>query len=350
MKKLIIKPLLFITLLIGVLLFFIWSKILAISLILIFIIDSVTFQFSSKFFRKLLPKLIYKTLIYSYYLFLPIFLAVFIRTFFFDIYHVPSSSMEATLFPNDFVIVDKISYGTKIPNQKKDIPIIGFLFKSENSTKNSSLYRTLHDFKSYEREDIVVFKSIENHSKFLIKRIIGLPGDTLKIENTIVKINKNELLDKNVYSYNYLDSLGEGFEKSITLPNHKYISLHSDKKRNLKKDIKQGTYEQESIFPYYYAKSKKWTRDNYGEIIIPKKGMKIILNEFSLSIYKSTLENFENISTYSIGQIYTFKNDYYFVIGDNRHNSIDSRMFGFVPDNFVQGKMIGVTSIKRIFN
>jgi len=353
MKKSTLQQICFVILIIGIILFFLWSKLVLLSLTLLIITDTVTTQFSSIRLKKILSRNVFNILKYTYYILLPLVLAIFIRTFFFDIYFVPSSSMEQTLFPNDYVLVDKVSYGAKVPKRIQEIPVIGSVFKSQGVLLSYDLYKPLKAFKQFKREDIVVFKSTEENDVFIIKRIIGLPSDTLKIIDSKVFINNTLLKEHDFYCYNYIDSISNGGKRIKTLSNKEFKNLDTKDQKTIFKNVREIPSKSSVLFPYPYSHEKKWTRDNYGELIIPKKGMAIILDNERFKIYKNIIQNFEN-ENFEVFEnetkIYTFKNNYYFMMGDNRHGSSDSRSFGFVPENYIQGKMIKVFSKRNFFN
>ncbi|WKD85069.1 Signal peptidase I [Polaribacter huanghezhanensis] len=330
-------------------LFFIWSKLFFFSVLLFIILDSFSTNSIAITLKNKLRKRVFIIIKYFYIISLPILIAILLRTFLFDIYFVPSSSMERTLFPSNYVLVNKISYGVKVPNHFRNTPVIGSLFKQPQ--KEYNLYKELPSFKKFIREDIVVFKAVGDSDKLLIKRIIGMPGDTFKIIDSKVFINGKVLQEKKTYTHKYVWKNKNRVRVFKEFSNQEFLELSSLEKSKYQRNIYEKPNFNYPLFPI--EKQEVWTRDNYGEIVIPKKGMSIQLSIENIFFYKVLIYKFEG-DTINLKNnetiTYHFKNNYYFMLGDNRHNSLDSRSFGFVPESYIQGKMIKVFSKKRAFN
>lgn len=263
--------------------------------------------------------------------------------------------MENTLLPGDRVIVSKIHYGAKI--------------KFKLSIASSSYIDTrLPGFSSVKRGDIIVFNLGSPNNSPLIKRCIGLPGDLVQIKNTELYVNKridasnNILFDyifrsKNTNPVNALLNLSaiDSSRRSYNEKKGLYILTLSEQMANsfIRKGAKslhkinKEPGNTSSIFPY--DKIKKWSRDNYGPIRIPSKGAKINLTPSNILMYAKYIKEegndiilgtqkiqINNIITSS----YKFKRNYYFVLGDNRHHSVDSRWLGFIPEDSIIGKAL----------
>lgn len=318
----------------GIIIFFCWSQSVLFSILLSLCIYAplVKFEFLKK--KKSTEKKIRIILRLGFSLLSPLILVIFVRTFIFDVFYVPSRSMEKSLFPGDYIFVDKIRFGPNIPENFSNFPVINNLI-SNDSSRNK--YNSLSFTNDYKRNDIIVFRDYTTKKKYLVKRLVGLPGEEIQIINSTVLINNKKLIEPELISRNYLKSNNKLYHFS----NHDFNKLPTSFKNKLKIDIKELD---NSNSEYYISEFNHiWSRDNFGPLLIPKTGLKIELNAQNIVLYKNTIIEYENSMLFerdNLPKFYTFTKNYYFVLGDNRHNSVDSRTFGFIPRVNIEGKVI----------
>jgi signal peptidase I len=302
---------------------------------------------------------------------------VIVKAFFFWVYVIPSTSMEKTLLPGDLIFVNKMSYGIRLP-----ITPITFPLSHQKMPLNNN-YKAYMDFIEFpyirlfssqiERNDVVVFnypieKDIPvDHRSFYIKRCIGMPGDIISIKNKEVLINNETLPFPKEVCFNYhvksaiklnndtLIKYGITDGGRLSGENYWQLTLSDSAKKALSKlnyiisikplNINEDFYA-DYIFPFH--ENYPWNIDFYGPLSIPKKGEVVALDTNNIFLYQKIIEDYEENELEQIGNQfiingdtvnnYTFKMDYYFMMGDNRHNSSDSRFWGFVPENHIVGK------------
>lgn len=244
----------------------------------------------------------------------------------FKIYYVFSGSMEPTIYESAICIFKKMNLDSNI-----------YKF---NRTKTFSL-----------RNKIISFKFKDNN---IIKRVIGLPGDSINKMGEFYYINNVKestgILKKYNCSIKFISNQSiNDFQTKINsklnfIDKNKFFISCSEIEYN--KLLIDSSIE---CTPYYDIKNysiKDEFNSNYlvnfnGNFVIPFKGLKIKLDSINFNVYKNTILNFEkeNIEKF-FGKYYEFKNNYFFLIGDNRMESYDSRNFGFVPQNLITGILL----------
>ena len=346
--------------------------------------------------------------------------ALIIRTYVFEAFTIPTSSMEKSLCVGDYLIVSKIHYGPKRPNTPLSFPFVHNTLPFSKTAKSyvewiKLPYHRYPGTSTIKRNDPIVFnypagdtvcdkfqssvsyydlireygrqRVWNDHANFgkviahpvdkrenYVKRLIGMPGDTVQIVDGIVYIDGEKGFQPENMQFNYtVVTTGNGINKRIldkyditegyrgASPNEAILNI-SEKVANELRQLSFITSVERNITPAGQGTNYElfphrpdlypWNVDNYGPIVLPKKGETVQLTLENLPLYERVIHAYElhdlQVNDNQIlidGQpadTYTFAMDYYWMMGDNRHNSADSRYWGFVPENHIVGKAVFV--------
>ncbi len=331
--------------------------------------------------------------------------ATLIRFLTFEAFAIPTPSMENTLMVGDYLFVSKLHYGIRTPRTPLQVPLThqkiwGTNIPSYSDAIQLPVYRT-PGFSDVTSGDVVVFNyppRIAGEPDYpadlktnYIKRCIGTPGDKIEVRQEKVLVNGRKMPTppraETFYFIKTKEDLNERFFRRYDIvndfnsPDGPFINWQpveaydESTKTNVRVGYNVNMTEEvltkfremgwiESIDPttaspgtlktgIYGGTAYPWNRDNYGPLTVPKQGVTIPINEKTIALYGPVIERYEdneNVvitpTSVSVGgkviSSYAFKQDYFFMMGDNRHNSEDSRYWGFVPADHIVGKAVFV--------
>lgn len=326
--------------------------------------------------------------------------ATLIRTFFIEAYVIPTPSMERSLLVGDFLFVSKVNYGPRTPITPIAFPFAHHTMPLINTKAYwdgiKLPYYRLPGLSDIKRGDVVVFnypmdadspfyRPVDKRENY-IKRCQGIAGDTLSVVDAQVYVNgkaaPNPPGEQIEYTYSttgievnpeifkelnisFYDPVNKPAVPTMTAASASVFKGYSNVKSLAPVISHKGVTDPYS--PVYPTNSShpvgppnlmlngkqpdyKWNVDNYGPIIIPKKGWTVKLDSMTYPLYERCISVYENNKLEVKGNdifingrkadSYTFKLNYYWMMGDNRHDSDDSRFWGFVPEDHIVGKAL----------
>ncbi len=300
---------------------------------------------------------------------------ILFRFFVFDLVSFSDSSMEGSLLPGDIVVVKKYNYGTRLPLRILPQSWTNLFFSTDTLPPVSQLpYLRLPGNRKIQYDDLIFFNTPAFHQipidkrNTRVKRIVALPGDTISISNSIIQINGKPKNNPKSIKFNYWvdtrrDVIDDNFLKTYNINeiskakgrNRFLFSLSpemADSIRKVSGILSVQRSNQELVSPHdnpFGRKAENWTADEFGPVIAPQKGMTVYFDSLNHDLFFQMILYHERKKIHVINDTvfingnpanyYTFKMNYFFVMGDNRHNTSDSRTWGLVPESHIIGRV-----------
>ena len=290
--------------------------------------------------------------------------AVLLRVFVAEAFRIPTSSMEESLLVGDFLLVSKLHYGPRTP------VTLGLPFTDRHLPGLEFPAYRLPGFSPIRRGDVVVFNHppeegpVDQKTPYL-KRVAGLPGDTVALVRKELRVNGAPVPLADGQQQDWVVRLRPRSEaparmlETATGTDAERLGLHewrvtatASEAAALRRrpDVVRVEPARLEGRERTYPAGLRQTLDDYGPVVVPARGRTVRLDAETWRLYRDVITRYEGHTarpsgdTYEIdGRLtdrYTFGQDYYFVLGDNRDASSDSRRWGFVPDDHLVGKAV----------
>ena len=303
--------------------------------------------------------------------------ATLLRWFLLEAYTIPTPSMEKSLLVGDYLFVSKFHYGARTPKTLLQVPLTHQKIWGTNLPSYLDFIQLpqirFPGISEIKRNDVVVFNWPPDDypldlKTYYIKRCVGLPGDEFKVADGRVIINNNpeqfpeerqtsylvksqsRINERVLEKYDITDYYGSANGLLIHTKPEVAEKLKSLNFINQVEPIKHSPVGRKTDL-FMRSNYLNWTIDELGPFLIPKKGETISIDSLSISLYGDMIRKYEGNANIVVNEkellidnnsisSYTFKKNYYFMMGDNRHNSLDSRSWGFVPEDHILGKAL----------